>query len=224
MEANDMRRKLGIVLFSLLIIVLVVAPTMAGWGAGWGSGSVVAFGTVTGLKNAQKNGATVIATVGAYGSRPSGNQFTGGTTMPGIVWCGNPGAKNQVAPGVNPVYLTVNFAGVQLINGSQIDKNGKAPFNVRAVVGDSTLNSQFDAALVCPNSNWVIVDFVPQKFSGLLRGYSGTSSTGLTLLTQSVYDCEMPWSVLQSLKYNTATHSVEQKPYTCTEVIDQRVN
>jgi len=223
MGATEMHKKAWVVLFSLLAIVLVVAPTMAGWGAGWGSGSVIANGTVTGLKNAQKNGATVIATVGAYGSRPSGNLFTGGTTMPGIVWCGNPGAKNQVAPGVNPVFLTVNFSGVQLINGSQIDKNGKAPFNVRAGVSNSTLNSQFDASIVCPNPNWVIVDFVPQKFSGLLRGYSGSASTG-TLLTQAVYDCEMPWSVLMSLKYNTATHSVEQKPYTCTEVIDQRLN
>ncbi|MCC7448085.1 MAG: hypothetical protein IT324_11755 [Anaerolineae bacterium] len=214
-----MSRKTWVVLFTLLAIVLVVAPTMAGWGAGWGSGSVIAFGTVTGLKNAQKNGATVIATVGAYGSRPHGNLFYGGTSMPGIVWCGNPGAKNQIAQGVNPVILTINFSGTELIAGTAIDKNGKAPFNVHAAVDSNTLNAQFNPAVLCPNKNWKIVDFVPSKFTGLLRGYSGDPSAGGTLLTQAVYDCKFPDNFdIRTLKYK------EQKAYDCTEVIDQRVN
>ena len=94
-----------IILCMLFATVLLAVPAMAGWGAGWSSGSVNGSGTVTGLKNAQKNGATVIATIGGYGSAVSNNHFTTSGNIPGIVWCGNPGANNQVVRGVNPVTL-----------------------------------------------------------------------------------------------------------------------
>jgi hypothetical protein len=181
---------------------------------------VIAFGTVTGLKNAQKNGATVRATIGSYGATVSNGAFTSSNGMPGIVWCGNPGPNNRIVPGVNPVVLNTSFVGTELIAGSQIDQNGKAPFNVHAQVDQGTLNAKILASAVCPggnqknNTNWVLVDFVPQQFSDLLQGYDSTGA----LLTQSVYDCQMSWDILKSLNFK------QQYPYTCTERLDQRVH
>ena len=214
------KRRFFVLLITTLAFLFFVSPALGGWGANWGSGTVIGYGTVTGLKNARKNGATVRATVSSYGAVVSNGQFVGTGSIPGIVWCGNPGANNKLAPGVNPVVLNSNFSGTQLIAGSQIDQNGKAPFNVHAQVDQTTLNAQILASAVCPGggqnkgTNWVLVDFVPQKFSGLLQGFDSTG----TLLTQSVYDCEMPWQVLQSLQYQ------QQYPYTCTERLDQHVN
>lgn len=211
----------------LLLLLLVVASTLiimqpvsAGWGAGWTSGSVIGSGTVTGLKNARKNGATVLATIGAYGTPLVNNAFSGTGNLPGIVYCGNPGTNNNPAPGINPVTLTTNFTGSQFIAGDQINQNGKANFDVHAKPDQNVMNTVIDASAVCPGgnannpTNWVIIDFVPQQFAALLQGFDGAGN----LLTQSVYDCQMPWAVLQSLQFQ------QQSPYTCTERLDQRVN
>lgn len=205
-----------IVFLALALLFLTVSPVSAGWGAGWGSGSVIGFGTVTGLKNAKMNGATVLATISSLGSRPnSTGGFTGGTgKMPGIIWCGNPGKNGEVAPGVNTVVLPENFSGTEFVTPDQIDKNGKAPFNVHATLSDAKLNSIFDPSVLCPNGNWTVLDYVPQSFSALLQGFD---SNGV-LLTQAVYDCQMPWSTLLSLGFK------QQSPYTCTEVLDARVH
>jgi hypothetical protein len=213
-------KRWAIALCMLFLTVLITVPVMAGWGAGWGSGSVIGFGTVTGLKNAQKDGALVTATIGAYGSALSNNSFATAGNIPGIVWCGNPGSNTQVAPGVNPVTLGVNFSGTQIIASNLIDQNGKAPFNVHAEAEQTVLNTVLDANALCPggntqqNTNWILVDFVPQQFSALLQGYDSAGA----LLTQAVYDCQMPWNVLQALTYH------QQYPYTCTERLDQRVH
>jgi hypothetical protein len=199
---------------AVLMLVLVVSPALGAWGAGWTTGSVIAAGTVTGLKNAQKNGATVKVTVAAYGTPLVNNAYTSSGNIPGIVFCGNPGANNNPAPGVNPVVFTANFTGNEFIDSTQIDKNGKAPFNAHAKPDQAVLNTVFNSAVLCPNPNWVIIDFVPQQFSGLLQGFDGSGN----LLTQSVYDCQIPQSVLATLTYQ------QQSQYTCTERIDQRVN
>ncbi len=217
-----MRRKRYLVLPVILILVLVIVsavPTSAAWGANWGTGSVISNGTVTGLKNAQKNGALVVATVGPYGATLVNGVFTGSGGLPGIVYCGNPGTNTKVVQGVNPVVEQGNFAGSELIASSQIDKNGKAPFNVHAQVNLASLNAQLAANLYCPggnnkNTNWTLVDFVPQQFSGLLQGFDGSNN----LLTQAIYDCQISWSVLKTLQYQ------QQYPYTCVERLSQRVN
>ncbi len=212
-------RRYLVPLIVIAAFIFVVAPASAAWGAHWGSGSVIGEGTVTGLKNAQKNGATVLATISAYGATLSNGTFSGSGGMPGVVWCGNPGSNN-VVPGVNPVTLKSNFTGTEFVAPSQIDQNGKAPFNVHAKVDSTSLNGQILASLSCPggnvnkSTNWVLVDFTPQQFSALLQGFDSTG----TLLTQAIYDCQMPWQVLQSLSFH------QQSPYTCTERLDQRVH
>jgi hypothetical protein len=200
------------ILLCVFATILFAAPALAGWGAGWGTGSVIGTGTVTGLKNAKQNGATVTATIGAYGAAVVNNQLATGGSIAGIVWCQNQGGN--VAPGVNSVNFTVNFSGSQYIGGSQIDENGKANFGVHAEPSPALLNTVISAAAVCPNANWTVVDFIPQSFTGLLQGFDSTGA----LLTQSVYDCSISWSTLNSLGYR------QQSPYTCTERVDQRVN
>jgi hypothetical protein len=213
-------KHLLIALCILLATIVFTIPVMAGWGAGWGTGSVVGFGTVTGLKNAQKDGALVKATIGTYGAALSNGGSSSSGNIPGIVWCSNPGTNNQVAPGVNPVTLAVNFSGNQFIASNQIDQNGKAPFNVHAEPEQSVLNTVLDANVLCPGgnpqqaTNWILVDFVPQQFSALLQGYDSSGA----LLTQAVYDCQLPLNVLQSLTFH------QQYPYSCTERLDQRVH
>jgi len=211
-------KRAAILLCILLTTIFVAVPATASWGAGWGTGSVIGSGTVTNLKNAQKNGALVKATIGAFGA-PIVNNTIGTTgNIPGIVWCQNQGGN--LSPGVNPVTLGVNFTGDQFIASSQIDQNGKAPFDVHAEPDGSVLNAVLNANALCPGgnanngTNWTLVDFIPQKFSALLQGFDSTGA----LLTQAVYDCQIPLSVLQSLSFH------QQYPYTCTERIDQRVH
>lgn len=211
-------KRLAIVFCSLLVTILITVPAIAGWGADWGTGSVIGSGTVTGLKNAKKNGALVTATIGAYGAAIVNNAISTTGNIPGIVWCSNPGGN--VSPGVNPVTLSINFSGNQFIAASAIDQNGKAPFNVHAEPSQSVLNTILNANALCPggnnqqNTNWILVDFIPQQFSALLQGYDSSGA----LLTQAVYDCQIDWGILQSLGYR------QQHPYTCTERLDQRVN
>jgi hypothetical protein len=162
-----------------------------------------------------------LATISSYGAIVSNGIFTGSAGIPGVVWCGNPGANNVIVPGINPVVLNSNFSGTELIAGSQIDQNGKAPFNVHAQVDSTTLNAKILASAACPGGSqykttkWVLVDFVPQQFSALLQGFDSTH----TLLTEAIYDCQLPMSVIQSLQYKQVGPA-----YNCTERIDQRVH
>jgi len=59
-------------------------------------------------------------------------------------------------------------------------------------------------------AQWLIVDFVPQKFSGALQAVYGGK-----VLTQAIYDCSMAWATLESLHYQ------EQHPYNCTVRLNQ---
>jgi hypothetical protein len=206
-EKMHLSKRLVLLFFVVVVTVFVASPTKAAWGAGWGTGSVIGFGTVTGLKNAQNNGASVTATIGAYGAAVvNGSLATG--NISGIAWCQNQGGN--LAPGANSVSINTNFSATQYIGSDQIDQNGQAPFNVHAEASPSLISP----AAACPNSNWAVVDFIPQAFTGMLQGYDASGQ----LLTRSVYDCQISWSVLQSLGYH------QQSAYTCTERLDQRVN
>ncbi|MCC7446242.1 MAG: hypothetical protein IT324_02445 [Anaerolineae bacterium] len=59
-------------------------------------------------------------------------------------------------------------------------------------------------------AHWLIVDFVPQKFSGALQAVYGGK-----VLTQAIYDCSMDWKILEKLHYK------EQHPYNCTVRLNQ---
>src|SRR5258706_16116058 len=117
-------RRYLVPLIVIAAFIFVVAPASAAWGAHWGSGSVIGEGTVTGLKNAQKNGATVLATISAYGATLSNGTFTGPGGLPGVVWCVNPGS-NHVVPGVNPVTLRLTFSGPEFVDPSHIAQTAK---------------------------------------------------------------------------------------------------
>src|SRR5262249_1007613 len=155
------------------------------------------------------------------------NAVTDPGIIQGIVFCRRLGDTDDrsVVQGTVPVDININFGGNTFIPSSQIDDNGTAPFNIHDQIGLFALHGLVNANDVCPPSTlgttdsspsssstfastggWILVDFVPQKFSVSL----GASDAMGHLLTLAIYDCEMPWADLRTL------HFKEQRPYTCT--------
>src|SRR5689334_15459513 len=170
-------RKLLVLFVALAAFVFVLSPASAAWGAHWGSGSAIAFGSVTGLKKADKSGASIQSVVSHPGARfckkvqgddddcsdrDHDEKDYSGTfsamhtpspaNTPGIVFCQNVDYPNVVVQGTKFVNLTVNFTGNAFIPPSAINNKGEAQFQIHSQVDVTTLNHQFNASDVCPSS------------------------------------------------------------------------
>lgn len=93
----------------------------------------------------------------------TGNQKPGddGCGIPGVAICANPGVKKHEPSGINYVDA---FAGSTIVDSSQIDAQGRFEAEVTSVADVSNL----DPAVVCPNKNWTITDFIPTEFNAIL--------------------------------------------------------
>lgn len=159
--------------------------------------------------------------------------------VPGVVWCSKVGS-NKIVHGNQRVNLPINFSGATTIHVDNDGKaTFEVHVSVNQVTLNMVLNAQQlcpqkhskdddkkssskdakssnktggkgDDKNDDDNAQWLIVDFVPQSFSGALQAvYQGK------VLTQAIYDCSMPWATLEGLQYQ------QRLSYTCPVVRSQ---
>jgi hypothetical protein len=178
--------------------------------------SVFALNVFAGHASRSRTSGSVITT-GSSVVRGGGNirldeeirPLPGDTGIRGIAFCGNPGSKRKVAAGVNPVVPA--FSGSTLVKSGQIDRNGRFRFSITSEADTFGLNP----AEICPNPNWVIVDFVPLAFE------SRVTETSIRNGVESPLGYAIDRCVLTgdptTLKYG------ERRPYEC-QIIQETHN
>jgi hypothetical protein len=144
-----MRRTWIIGLLILVFVGLVVLPAAAGRFGSWFASSVHFTGQFTG--------------VGGKGD-PNVNMLVeplpGDDSVVGIIFCGNPGINNHIAPGVNPVEVDLmefDVAKAYFKKGKLIIEDiGGEPQDLQSLVSG------------CPNPNWEVLTFIPLGFTGTI--------------------------------------------------------
>jgi hypothetical protein len=126
----------------------------------------------------------------------------------GLIVCGNPGANQWTAPGIQLVTVPVSFGQIVVISANLVH-NGYASTNIIASASDSQLAS---LTQYCPNSNWTAIDYVPVDMTATVQLYD----EDYNYLGDATYQCTLPdW---ETLTWDTDTQSIERRQYDCERV------
>ena len=126
----------------------------------------------------------------------------------GLVVCGNPGANQHKAPGINLTAFCGTLEGLSQI--TSVDKNGAALTTVIASASDADLQT-LNAA--CPNTGWTAFDFVPCSMQAIADVID--ENTGASLGT-ATFNCTLP--NCSTLQWDKKTGTIEQRQYDCVQI------
>ncbi len=136
----------------------------------------------------------------------------GGST-PGLVVCGNPGAKTLASPGIQAAVFDGTFETFSPLNPKNCDKNGKCTQSVIAELNPNQLNTLNTA---CPNTNWVARDFAPCAFTATGQVIAECNGTE-TVLGTVTYSCVMP-NCDSSITWDRGSQTLTGPHYNCSPI------
>ena len=163
-----------------------------------GTGSVIGDVTTAGLGNIIKDPKNA----GILIEGTSGTQ-----SIRGLALCGNPGAKKNQAPGIQPAYLVGSFTGFQAIR--EVDHNGTS--FVEGITATPSYD-QLQALGVCPNDGWIVTDFVPCEMQVTFM----VTDEEYQVLGSEVVDFYLP--DCETLGYDKKTGKFEKRYYVPTDL------
>jgi hypothetical protein len=126
-----------------------------------------------------------------------------------VVACGNPGANQWTAPGINTAYFEGTVSGQTLVTPEMCDSNGNAYVFVTAKASPELLADAV-AAGACPNDNWTAIDAVPCSVE--VKDYELDEND--CKLADATFACALP--NCSTLGWDSVHNSFEQRQYNCT--------
>jgi hypothetical protein len=183
----------------LAVACALAAPTLGS--AGWIGGVYYVKGvecdvTATGIGSIKQTPQSMSCAI----SPPATD-----TRIVGLALCENPGGNHP--PGLQPAAID-SFATTEQLDQKNVDRNGKA---FKILTAMPTADQLAALITACPNTNYVVTDFVPCGFQTTVNLIDDT--TGAILQTES-YSCSLDSCL--TLGWDKTTQMPEKRQYTCT--------